>query len=150
MIRGDWCDPVGLALPQSELPVSPKKAKRTDGINSTASLYHRFLRTVSSLRNDVATFDECQVDDDIVPDNWVSDDEGDSDDEVKESKSRPPLGRGNSFRELEVKWHQLIPPNSHMGSGRYVHSVYARSDASSPVIGYVTTARKVQAKLRKG
>jgi hypothetical protein len=109
---------------------------------------------VNSLRNDKSTFDECQVDDDIVPDNWVSDGDDDSDAEDKDSNPlphRPHLSKSNSFREMEVKWHQLMPPNSHMGNGgRYVHSVYSNSDTDSAVIGYVTTARKVQAKLRKG
>lgn len=110
------------------------------------------MRSVSSLRNDTSTFSECRVDDDIVPDNWVSDEEDDSDADEKEESHprRPHLSKTNSFRELEVKWHQLMPPTSHLGSGRYVHSVHSESDVASPVIGYVTTARKVQAKIRKG
>jgi hypothetical protein len=153
IMRGDWCLPVSLSLPQSELPPpSPKKSKATVN-DSSASMYHHFLRTVSSLHNDTSTFDECQVDDDIIPDKWVSDEEDDSDAEEQEDPPihRVPLPKSNSFRELEVKWHQLMPPSTHMGNGgRYVHSVHAQNDAESPVIGYVTTARKVQAKLRKG
>eukprot|EP00603_Paraphysomonas_imperforata_P006792 CAMPEP_0114417826 /NCGR_PEP_ID=MMETSP0103-20121206/3171_1 /TAXON_ID=37642 ORGANISM="Paraphysomonas imperforata, Strain PA2" /NCGR_SAMPLE_ID=MMETSP0103 /ASSEMBLY_ACC=CAM_ASM_000201 /LENGTH=662 /DNA_ID=CAMNT_0001586145 /DNA_START=52 /DNA_END=2037 /DNA_ORIENTATION=+ len=163
MIRGNWCSPVSLTLPQSTTPPpqsdSPSKAKgagpaATAANSQGASMYHRFLRTVSSLRNDDIGFDVCKVDDDIIPDNWVSDEEDDSDAEDKTDKEtppRPPLKKTNSYRDMDVKWHQLMPPHSHMGSGgRYVHSVYAECNEESAVIGYVTTARKVQAKLRKG
>ena len=154
IMRGEWCSPVSLTLPQSKRPPpSPKKSTVVKATESSASMYHRFLRTVSSLPNDIPTFDACKVDDDIIPDNWVSDEEDDSDieDNADNQPQRPTFQKTNSFRDMEVKWHQLMPPNSHMGNGgRYVHSVYSQSDTDSAVIGYVTTARKVQAKLRKG
>ena len=152
-MRGAWCLPVSLTLPQGA-PAPPSKKTNTLAVNdSSASMYHRFLRSVSSLRNDNSAFAACQVDDDIIPDNWVSDEEDDSDAEEQEENSPHTvnLTKSNSFREMEVKWHQLMPPNTHMGNGgRYVHSVHSQSDVTSPVIGYVTSARKVQAKLRKG
>jgi hypothetical protein len=171
-MHGEWCRPVSLTLPQSPLPPpSPRKptskgsSSLVDTDSSTASMYHRYLRSVNSLL-DNSNFDKkkCEDFDDIIPDNWVSDEEGgDSDDDDKNKdkdkeggKTAEGVQKTNSFREMEVKWHQLMPPNTHMGSGsmgsggRYVHSVYAQSDVKSPVIGYVTTARKVQAKLRKG
>ena len=157
-MRGEWCPSVSVTLPPSELPPpSPQKGKASSNslsevTDNTASLYHRFLRTVSSLGYDKSAFDECQLDDDIVPDNWVSDEEDDSDveDKVDPPPRAPPLMKSNSFRDLEVKWHQLMPPTSHMGSGRYSHPVHSQSNADSPVIGHVTSVRKVQAKLRKG
>lgn len=163
---GEWSPPVSVTLPQCELPPSPVKpsSAAVNASSAGASMYHRFLRTVSSLRNDTSTFESCQVDDDIIPDKWVSDEEEDSDAEEGNNKDhcaapaptpapppRMPFTKSNSFRDLEVKWHQLIPPSSHLGNGgRYVHSVYSQHDEKSPVIGYVTSARKVQAKLRKG
>jgi hypothetical protein len=49
---------------------------------------------------------------------------------------------------MKTKWYQLISPDSHNGSGRYVHAVYLLKDDTSPIIGKISTANKVLASKR--
>lgn len=155
LTRGEWSPPVSVMLPQNPLPPSPEKNKsKYNSMYATGSLYRRYLRSVSSLRNTPDLDKNIEGFDDIEADNWVSDEEDDSDGEDKVERKKinkqPPLNRGCSFRDAEIKWHQLMPPPTHLGTGRFFLPVHSHTDLESPVVGYVSTARKIQAKVRKG
>ena len=135
-------------------------ARRAAGevADSSASLYGRHFGSATSLPEEVE--DEA---DDIVPDQWVEDG-SDSDDDDSPAVRRP-LRRqeqgGHKHgaaeeqehglgveEEVHTKWYQLMPPDSHVGTGKYKHPVrVARQDEGS-VVGYVSTANKVKAKKK--
>eukprot|EP00602_Paraphysomonas_sp_CaronLab_P005155 CAMPEP_0185035766 /NCGR_PEP_ID=MMETSP1103-20130426/27728_1 /TAXON_ID=36769 /ORGANISM="Paraphysomonas bandaiensis, Strain Caron Lab Isolate" /LENGTH=805 /DNA_ID=CAMNT_0027573011 /DNA_START=118 /DNA_END=2532 /DNA_ORIENTATION=- len=138
--------------------------------DTSASLYGKRFGSASSLPEEVLS------DDDIIPDEWVeSDGEDDYEDshdsiprrgfrsqanpQVRKPIQKNKLGseekeKGKKketeevFEEGETKWYQLIPPDSHVGTGRYVHPVRAASKERSPVVGYISTANKILAKKR--
>lgn len=119
--------------------------------DSTASLYGRRFGSATSLPEEVAD------DDDIVPDQWV-DDGSDSEGEDSPTRRHPfkreqhkgaaVMGDGEEEEDLQAKWYQLMPPDSHVGTGKYKHPVrVARRDDAS-VVGYVSTASRVKARKK--
>jgi hypothetical protein len=118
--------------------------------DSSASLYGRHFGSATSLPEEVAD------DDDIVPDQWVEDG---SDSEGEEAPKRHSLKRGaqgasvvgeeeEGEEDVHAKWYQLMPPDSHVGTGKYKHPVrVARKDDAS-VVGYVSSVNRVKAKKK--
>jgi curved DNA-binding protein CbpA len=115
--------------------------------NSTScSLYRKHYGSATSLPEEeeddaAAGWGGGEEGDFVIPDVWV-------DDEMSDDEGDSPHKHETAKQTMKTKWYQLIPPDSHNGSGRYVHAVYLLKDLSSHTIGYISTANKILASKR--